>query len=380
MSAGQQQVASSPAWLRIEGLSKRFGTVTALERLSLEVKRGEFFCLLGPSGCGKTTLLRIIAGFEEPDAGQVWLRGRSLRKTPPEKRSLGMVFQHYALFPHLTVFENVAFPLRAGQWLGRGRRPDRLVAEVEAALRLVKLEGLGDRLPRELSGGQAQRVALARALVREPDVILLDEPLSALDLKVRQAMREELKVLHSELGRTFVFVTHDQDEALSMATRVALMNNARIEQVGTPSELYRAPLTRFAAHFVGDQAFVNAVCRGRRDDRLIVSWHGQTLFPLNRSSARVGSVVDVMLRPEDLSPAPGSPDGRFATVRAASFRGADLDVSLAVGDEIVRMRCSMREFEALQFAGRIGVRVECEAGVAFDPEPASERASEKSKK
>jgi ABC-type Fe3+/spermidine/putrescine transport system ATPase subunit len=351
--------------MRVAGVTRRFGDVVAVDDVDLEIGKGEFVCLLGPSGCGKTTLLRIIAGFEELDAGEVWLRGRPLSSMPPERRQLGMVFQSYALFPHLTVFDNVAFPLRAGKWLRRRRRPPSLVAEVTEVLRLVNLEGFEQRVPSQLSGGQAQRVALARALVRRPDVVLLDEPLSALDLKVRQRMREELRSLHETLGTTFVLVTHDQDEALSMANRIALMQAGRIEQVAAPEELYREPASRFAAQFIGEQSFVRGRCEGRHGDRLAVRWQDHVLHPLDRANVPVGAGVDVMLRPEDLRPGDGAATALRPRVVTVVFRGSSVDAQLSFGAETVRMSCAAGDFPGLDADGTIAVTLAEQAGVAF---------------
>jgi spermidine/putrescine transport system ATP-binding protein len=232
--------------VRLEGVSKRFDDVVAVDDVSLEVEHGSFFALLGPSGCGKTTTLRIIGGFEEPTAGTVYLGGRAVTGLPPYKRDVNTVFQSYALFPHLTVFENVAFGLRR-RGVGRAQVRGR-VLEI---LKIVGLSGSEGRKPRQLSGGQQQRVALARALVNRPQVLLLDEPLGALDLKLRKQMQIELKLIQHDVAVTFIHVTHDQEEAMTMADRIAVMNAGRIEQLGTPDELYERPRTRFVAGFLG---------------------------------------------------------------------------------------------------------------------------------
>ena len=230
----------------LRGLTKSFGVVTAVDGIDLEVAAGEFFSLLGPSGCGKTTTLRLIAGFERPTSGEVLLDGTDLSAVPPERRNVNTVFQSYALFPHLTVSDNVAFGLRY-QKVARGER-DRRVRE---ALELVEMGELGKRRPHQLSGGQQQRVALARALILRPALLLLDEPLGALDAKIRRQLRLELKSLQEEVGTTFIFVTHDQEEALSMSDRIAVMNRGRIDQIGTPREVYESPATLFVADFLG---------------------------------------------------------------------------------------------------------------------------------
>jgi len=230
----------------LQQVSRHFGSVRAMDDVDLEVAPGEFFAMLGPSGSGKTTCLRLIAGFEQPTSGHISIFGEAVEGVPPYRRNVNTVFQDYALFPHMNVRDNVAFSLMLKK-IDRAER----YRQAEAALEMVRLSGYGDRRPGQLSGGQRQRVALARAIVNKPKVLLLDEPLGALDLKLREQMQEELKALQKQLGITFIFVTHDQGEALSMADRVAVFNAGRIMQVGTPEEIYRRPLTRFVADFVG---------------------------------------------------------------------------------------------------------------------------------
>jgi putative spermidine/putrescine transport system ATP-binding protein len=234
------------AALRLQGIRKSYGSVLAVNGIDLEVAEGEFFTLLGPSGSGKTTLLRLVAGFERADAGRIELGGRDVTSTPPNQRETNTVFQDYALFPHMTVGENIGYGLRI-KGVPRTQRRER----VQRALRMVRLDGLDRRRPNQLSGGQRQRVALARAVINEPEVLLLDEPLGALDLKLRQEMQLELKRIQKEVGITFVYVTHDQEEALTMSDRMAVMSNGRIEQVGPPVEVYERPATEFVAGFIG---------------------------------------------------------------------------------------------------------------------------------
>ena len=245
-AASQPQPSVAAAEVRLEGLRKTFGDVVAVAGVDLEVREGEFFSLLGPSGCGKTTCLRMIAGFEEPTAGRIVLHGRDVSGLPAYERDVNTVFQDYALFPHMTVHDNVEYGLVV-KGIGRAERRRR----VGEALTMMRLDRLDRRKPGELSGGQRQRVALARALVNQPRVLLLDEPLGALDLKLRQAMQIELKSIQERLSMTFIYVTHDQEEALTMSDRMAVMNQGRVEQVGSPAEVYERPATSFVAGFVG---------------------------------------------------------------------------------------------------------------------------------
>jgi ABC-type Fe3+/spermidine/putrescine transport system ATPase subunit len=237
--------------VELRAVTKRFGDVTAVDALDLMVRRGEFLSLLGPSGCGKTTTLRLIAGFEHPDDGILLIDGKDVAALPPYKRNVNTVFQSYALFPHLSVADNVAYGLRQ-RGLGKHQRRLRALE----LLKLVRLEGVENRKPRELSGGQQQRVALARALIMSPRVLLLDEPLGALDLKLRKELQVFLKTLHGDVGITFIYVTHDQEEALAMSDRVAVMNAGRIEQLGAPQEIYDSPATSFVADFIGETNFI----------------------------------------------------------------------------------------------------------------------------
>ncbi|WP_423800890.1 ABC transporter ATP-binding protein [Neobacillus sp. SAB-20_R2A] len=230
----------------IRGVSKRFGTNVVLQNIDLDIKQGELLTLLGPSGCGKTTTLNAIAGFLDPDEGELYIKGKKMNGVPPYKRDLGMVFQTYSLFPHMTVQENLVFGLKL-----RKLKKDEMEGRIKRALQLVKLTGLEKRYPRELSGGQRQRVAIARALVVEPELLLLDEPLSNLDAKLRHELRAEIKRLQKEVGVTTIFVTHDQDEALSMSDRIVVMNQGKIEQIGTPTEIYQNPQSEFVFQFIG---------------------------------------------------------------------------------------------------------------------------------
>jgi ABC-type Fe3+/spermidine/putrescine transport system ATPase subunit len=276
----------------LRGVSKSFGTVTAVRDVSLEVAPGEFLTLLGPSGCGKTTLLRMIAGLESPGSGRILLSQRDVTDDPPHRRPVNTVFQHYALFPHRTVAGNVAFGL---EMVGRARAD--IVPRVERALEMVRLSGMGSRRVDQLSGGQRQRVALARAVVLEPEVLLLDEPMSALDRKLREEMRAEVKSLHRRLGTTFVFVTHDQEEALALSDRVVVMNDGVIEQMGSPAEIYDVPRTRFVAEFLAVRNILPAQVQSVDGAAVVRTENGLVL----RSSAGgfvAGERLWVGVRPE----------------------------------------------------------------------------------
>ena len=302
--------------LRLVGITKRFGRFTAVDDLDLTVPQGSFFALLGPSGCGKTTTLRMVAGLEQPTQGQVLLGDRDVTGTKPYQRPVNTVFQSYALFPHLDVFENVAFGLRR-------RRKKEVKADVDAVLELVQLEHLAKSKPGLLSGGQQQRVALARAIVNRPSVLLLDEPLGALDLKLRRQMQVELKRIQTEVGLTFVHVTHDQEEAMTMADTIAVMNGGRIEQMGSPTELYERPCTTFAANFLGQSNLIKATVTGTAGDDLLVDVHGQRVaLPRKRSTVTDG-LLWLGVRPEKLRVAGPDDTGNRLTgiVTDASFIG-----------------------------------------------------------
>lgn len=318
---GWAELAPGEVMVRLVGVSKRFGEVVAVDGIHLEVRRGEFLSLLGPSGCGKTTTLMMVAGFELPDEGAVFIAGRDATREPPYRRPVNTVFQSYALFPHMTVYENVAFGLRLR------RLPEAEVRRrVHAMLERVGLLGLEARYPRQLSGGQQQRVALARALVNEPQVLLLDEPLGALDLRLRKEMQLELKRLQRELGTTFLYVTHDQEEALTMSDRVAVMNAGRIEQLGTAEEVYERPLSRFVAEFIGEANVLPAPVRAWEGGRLVVEVLGRAVavpLPEGFPAGPRGGSVWVSLRPERLRPAAPGTDGAVAArVRDVIYAGA----------------------------------------------------------
>jgi spermidine/putrescine transport system ATP-binding protein len=299
--------------VRLERVTKRFDDVVAVDDLSLEIPRGSFFALLGPSGCGKTTTLRMIGGFEEPTAGTIYLGDREVSGTPPYKRDVNTVFQSYALFPHLSIFENVAFGLRR-----KGTRGGSLKGKVEEMLDLVQLSGYGKRKPRQLSGGQQQRVALARALVNSPRVLLLDEPLGALDLKLRKEMQLFIKGLQHDLGITFIHVTHDQEEAMTMADRIAVMSAGQIEQLGAPDELYERPQTAFVAGFLGISNLLRGAVAGPDAVKLA---DGTTIRVRAGSLAGRTGDVAVGIRPEKIRPDDQDPNALLGVVRERAYIG-----------------------------------------------------------
>lgn len=308
--------------VRFHGVEKTFGNVTALHPLDLEIERGTLFSLLGPSGCGKTTTLRLLAGFEQPTRGRLFIRNRDVTNVPAYKRNFGMVFQSFALFPHLSVAENVAFGLR-----NRRKPKDEIEQKVKEALELVELGGFAARYPRQLSGGQQQRVALARAIVFEPDVLLLDEPLGALDKLLRDQMQVEIRGLQRRLAITTIFVTHDQDEALTMSDRVAVMKDGRIQQSGTPKEIYNRPRSEFVATFLGASNILTGTVRGHDGDRTAVEFAGRVLL-VERLPDAEGSLVKFALRPEKIVLRHDAPVR--ATVKEAIYRGAQTYINLDV--------------------------------------------------
>ncbi|KQU85624.1 polyamine ABC transporter ATP-binding protein [Ensifer sp. Root31] len=291
--------------IQVQGIMKRYGSLLAVEDVSFNVGQGEFVSLLGPSGCGKTTTLRMIAGFVDPSGGVLRVHGRDVTHLPPEKRELGFVFQNYALWPHMTVAENVAFGLKL-----RKKSRNFIRDKVAESLSTTGLSGYEDRLPRQLSGGQQQRVALARALALEPQVLLMDEPLSNLDRALRVTMRRELKELQARMKMTTLYVTHDQEEALSMSNRVVIMNKGRVEQVAAPYELYENPATSFVADFVGITNFLEGIVAGADGERLAVKLvSGQVLRAVNKKPVAPGTKVRALIRPERVTLKTGRIDG-----------------------------------------------------------------------
>lgn len=320
--------------VEFRGLSKFYDGTAAVDNVSLTLQPGEFFSLLGPSGCGKTTTLRMLAGFDLPDQGEVLIEGAPVTDLPPYRRNLSMVFQSYALFPHLTVERNVAFGLEQRK-APKAEMPER----VRGALRLVRLDPdvYGRRMPSQLSGGQRQRVALARALVLEPSILLLDEPLGAIDLKLRKEMQLELKALNRRLGITFLYVTHDQEEALTMSDRIAVMDHGKVVQVGSPAEIYENPRTAFVAGFIGESNFVEGTLEARTAD----GWrarHGQTHFRLpDHPGLAEGVVVNLAIRPEWLDlfrpgQAPPEENTLTGTIRDVIYLGETIHVAVDLAE------------------------------------------------
>ena len=319
--------AAATAEIRLIDLEKRFGQVVAVDGVSLDVRPGEFFSLLGPSGCGKTTTLRMIGGVELPTGGRILLRDRDVTSDPPDKRPVNMVFQQYALFPHLDVGDNIAFGLRR-----RNVERAEITRRVGEALELVHLHGYERRKPGQLSGGQQQRVALARALVNRPNVLLLDEPLGALDLKLRRRLQLELKRIQTEVGITFVYVTHDQEEALTMSDRIAVMHAGRVEQLGTPEELYERPATRFVADFIGSTNLLHGVVESDSTVRLDTGERAMA----SSGGLRTGSAVEISLRPESIALALGVVDGGIpGTVEQAAYLGTNVTYQVRTAGGLV---------------------------------------------
>lgn len=347
--------------LSVEGLTKRFGATTVLDGLDLAIPAGGFMALLGASGSGKTTLLRLIAGFEGPDKGRILLDGADLAGTPAYARPVNLVFQSYALFPHMTVADNIAFGLRR-EGIG-GEELDRRVRD---AMALVRLEGLGERKPREISGGQAQRVALARALAKRPKLLLLDEPMAALDRGLREHTRSELKRLHRDLGTTFVLVTHDQEEALALADRVALLDHGRLAQEGTPEDLYERPASLAVARFVGRLNLMDGHVTGAGDALIVeVPGLGAVRARPNGGYPPVGTAVAVGLRPERIDFGAGD-NARAATVSEVSYLGEQSVYRLALADGIeIRATRLNRDGPAARVGERVTVSWPAAAALVF---------------
>ncbi len=360
--------------LQLTDVSKRFGTVTALSDVSLSVAEGEFVTLLGPSGCGKTTLLRIIAGFEQATTGRLLFKGADIGRRPPERRPFKLVFQSYALFPHMSVFDNVAYGLR----VTKVERTE-VKRRVLAALEMVGMSSLALRRPRALSGGQQQRVALARALVTEPEVLLLDEPLGALDLQLRKRMQVELRAIQHRLRTAFIYVTHAQDEALTMSDRVVLMSQGRVNQVGTPREIYSRPETQFCAQFVGDTSLVPCRVLGGDMGSMAVELAGgrRAAFGHYGGSLRPGEEALISLRPEELSLTCVEDGLLRGRVRDVVFRGDSSRFEVEV-DQGLRVSVDVRDGEKAAVGTDVGIAVRpgCGVVVRSDRGPETEIATE----
>jgi len=331
--------------VRIESVSKRFENVLALDSLDLAIAPGQFLTLLGPSGCGKSTTLRLLGGFEQPDSGRILLGGEDVTRLPPNRRDVNMVFQDYALFPHMTVGQNVAFGLEL-----KGQSREQIAARSKELFEFLQLTELAARRPDQLSGGQRQRAALARALAPDPKVLLLDEPLGALDAKLRSQVQVELKGIQQRTGKTFIFVTHDQEEALTMSDRIVVMSEGRVMQDGTPEELYYHPQNRFVADFVGETNLLDCTVREESGDDIVLDWRGTTLHARPHGGAMglsAGQRVEVALRPESIQCFAGRPDLPNAVagrITARVFRGSRLSVTVAVGEGNDTLKASLDPF------------------------------------
>jgi spermidine/putrescine ABC transporter ATP-binding subunit len=358
---------SSTIDVRFARVTKRYGDTTAVKNLTLDIPRGSFFSLLGPSGCGKTTTLRLIAGFELPDEGDVFIRQTHVNDVPPYRRDFAMVFQNFALFPHLTVADNVAFGLRMSG-VARAER----AAAVMNALALVKLGGFADRFPKQLSGGQQQRVAIARAIVMKPAVLLLDEPLGALDKNLREAMQVELRALQRQLDLTMVFVTHDQEEALTMSDGIAVMRNGVIEQLGAPREIYENPATEFIATFLGASNLIEATVTGTGTQTSVARAECGNMVVNGRHP--VGAKLKLAIRPERLAltQAGGAEPGMIeAVVRDVVYRGMTAQVYLDSGGQPLLAFVQNTASSALDWppGSRVGVRMPAESLVLLRDQP-----------
>lgn len=338
------------AFIELKHVSKNFGALTAVDSINLTLKKGEVFSLLGPSGCGKTTLLRLLAGFLSPDAGEIHVAGRNLTGIPPNKRPINTVFQNYALFPHMSIRANIGFGLKVA-----GRERAFIEREVNHMLELIQMEQHADKRPHQISGGQKQRVALARALINKPELLLLDEPLAALDLKLRQRMLLELDRIHDEVGITFLYVTHDQEEAMSLSDRIAVMNDGKIEQLGTPAEIYESPKTRFVASFIGDANILRVkVANDLEKDYVVLESTslGGPLVPLmawKDKQLNLGDRVDLSVRPEKITISRVQPD---PVPHRNCLRGVVEDMIYLGSQTKYRVRVGDTRILALQQHGR----------------------------
>ena len=336
--------------LSVVEIEKTFGTISAVDKVSFELERREFLSLLGPSGCGKTTILRLIAGFERPDAGQILLDGRKLLPVPPEKRQIGFVFQNYALFPHMTVARNIAYGVRFDRRIDTQRR-------VEELLDLVDLRGFERRRPAELSSGQSQRVALARALAPKPAILLLDEPLSALDAKLRESLRSEIRRIQQEIRLSAIYVTHDQEEALALSDRIGVINEGRIEQIGTPKAIYRHPETTFVASFIGHTNRLEGIVIGYVDECMQVKV-GRDVLLVADSGAASGTRVTLFIKEEDLHLDGSGKNTLIAQVKRIEYRGDATVIALVSPLGSLRARIAGTKEDLPGIGGRVTVGFE----------------------
>jgi iron(III) transport system ATP-binding protein len=341
--------------ISIRHLTKKFGDTVAVQDVTLDIASEELFFLLGPSGCGKTTLLRVLAGFYEPDAGDLFFGDRPMRGVPPYRRNTGMVFQNYALWPHMTVAENVAYGLDV-----RGVSAEEKKRRVAEALSIVQMQAYSSRVPNQLSGGQQQRIALARALVIKPDVLLLDEPLSNLDAKLRLEMREEIRRIHAQTRITTVYVTHDQKEALSLADRIAVMREGRVEQIGDPRSIYRAPANRFVADFIGESNWLAAVVQSSSATELVLTTEAGTFKASAQPERKAGEKVWVGIRPEAVKIGPNEINSFSTTIQHVSYLGEieQYGLELTAGTTIKAFEQNPAEIRRVGSALPIHVRVQ----------------------
>ncbi len=355
--------------LSVHQLVRKFGDFSAVDTVSFSVPKGAFFSILGPSGCGKTTLLRMIAGFDEPTSGTIAIRGQDMRGVPPNKRPVNLVFQHLALFPMMNVAENIGFGLKR-----RGMHSSEISKRTESILESVELPGFGKKRINQLSGGQKQRVAIARCLVMEPSVLLLDEPLGALDLKLREQMKVELKKLQTKVGTTFIYITHDQSEALVMSDQVAVMDKGRFEQVGSPRELYSDPQTPFVARFVGDNNSWSGRVQASGDTLQIETQEGFTFKARGHATYPTGAKVDLFLRPEALriEPEPSDELNSFqVTVKTILFDGANSRLLTVTPNdhELLVSLPQNRQFDFIRPGDTIRLGWHPDAGICFEAIP-----------
>lgn len=351
-NAGQSAMISQP-FIHLENVYKTYdGRSNVLHGLDLDIRQGEFLTLLGPSGSGKTTVLMILAGFEMPSGGHIWMRGEAIERLPPQKRNIGVVFQNYALFPHMTVAENVAYPLAV-----RGIARDEVRQRVAQALQMVRLDGLGERRPRQLSGGQQQRVALARSLIFRPALVLMDEPLGALDKNLREHMQYEIKRLHNELGLSIVFVTHDQSEAMTMSDRIAVFSEGRVQQIGSPDTIYECPQNAFVAAFVGESNQLRAtIDQVEGSECLVRLAGGSKVQASNIADLHPGSLTILSIRPEciQIYPQHSTASGLAARIDDITYRGDHTRVRLVTaGVDEFHVKIPGRRLEGLSVGNEV---------------------------